>query len=102
MGCCGRNRQILKTENETATVRRPVRLPTTASNNLVAGTTQPSTAPPVFVAHSVRLLYLSTPPLMVRGAGTGRQYLFSRSQPEQAVDVRDFEGLLRTGRFRKA
>ena len=41
-------------------------------------------------------------PVMVRGPVTGRAYVFSAAQPEQPVDARDAEGLLRTGHFLRA
>ena len=40
--------------------------------------------------------------VMVRGPVTGRAYVFSAGEPDQPVDARDAEGLLRTGHFARA
>jgi hypothetical protein len=50
---------------------------------------------------TVNLRYLENSPILVRGPVTGRQYEFSGAKPQQLVDVRDADALLRTGFFRK-
>jgi hypothetical protein len=40
--------------------------------------------------------------VMVRGPVTGRAYVFSAGEPDQPVDPRDADGLLRTGHFLRA
>jgi hypothetical protein len=39
--------------------------------------------------------------IVVRGPATGRQYQFSGAHPDQSVDARDAEALLRTRFFRR-
>jgi hypothetical protein len=48
----------------------------------------------------VRLRYLQTRPLLVRGPVTGRVYQFSGAHPEAGVDCRDAASLLQTNLFR--
>lgn len=50
---------------------------------------------------AVSLEYLESSPIQVRGPATGRQYMFSGTQPVQPVDLRDADALLRTRFFRK-
>lgn len=51
---------------------------------------------------AVMLHYLERSPILVQGPVTGRPYEFSGARPDQSVDVRDAEALLRTRFFRKA
>jgi len=48
----------------------------------------------------VRLRYMETSPVMVRGAVSGRYYSFSGAQPDQVVSAEDAPQLLRTSFFR--
>jgi hypothetical protein len=50
----------------------------------------------------VTLHYLESSPIVARGPSTGRRYEFSKALPDQLVDSRDAEHLLRTGFFRRA
>jgi hypothetical protein len=49
----------------------------------------------------VRLRYLASAPIRVDGPVSGRAYSFSKEQPNQAVDARDAEPLLRTRFFQR-
>jgi len=53
------------------------------------------------LAASTKLRYTGVAPIRIRGPQTGRTYVFSRSEPEAAVDRRDVEGLIRIGLFRR-
>jgi hypothetical protein len=48
----------------------------------------------------VRLRYLESSPIMVRGAVSGRYYSFSGTHPDQVVSAEDAAPLLRTSFFR--
>lgn len=65
----------------------------------------PSFAPPAVAPTSfhniVRLRYLASAPIRVDGPVSGRAYSFSKEQPNQAVDARDAEPLLRTRFFQR-
>ncbi len=50
---------------------------------------------------ALSLHYMETSPILVRGTVTGRQYEFSGAHPDQSVDTRDAEALLRTRFFRR-
>lgn len=68
----------------------------------VGGQTQErmtATSPAAYTA--VMLHYLERSPILVQGPVTGRPYEFSGARPDQSVDVRDAEALLRTRFFRK-
>ncbi|MBL9126857.1 MAG: hypothetical protein JNL97_04385 [Verrucomicrobiales bacterium] len=43
--------------------------------------------------------YRARSPIAVAGPSTGRRYMFSAADPEQHVDRRDAEALLRTSFF---
>jgi hypothetical protein len=62
----------------------------------------PPTPPAPLPGAAVPLRYLESSPILVRGPVTGRQYQFSATYPQQLVDVRDAEGLVRTRFFRRA
>jgi len=49
----------------------------------------------------VTLQYLESSPIVVTGPASGRRYEFSGARPNQAVDARDVEALLRTRFFRR-
>jgi hypothetical protein len=51
--------------------------------------------------NEVALQYLQTTSILVKGPISGRQYTFSGQKPNQTVDARDVEPLLKTGFFRK-
>jgi hypothetical protein len=48
----------------------------------------------------LRVCFLGSGSLIVKGAYSGVSYLFSSKHPDQAVDARDAEVLTRTGLFR--
>lgn len=100
MACCGRKRQALSKSAELATSLMPQTL--TAINNPDVGREQPGNVTASSTQNSVLVRYLQSSPLYVRGAITGRQYLFSLSQPVLAVDARDVESFLKSRAFRKA
>ena len=86
MGCCGQGRAAL-------------------SRRLNISTTTPATVEvvepsPAGLNPPVRLQYLQTRPLLVRGPATGRVYQFSGAHPEAGVDGRDAAALLQTHLFR--
>ncbi|MBL9134901.1 MAG: hypothetical protein JNK85_03490 [Verrucomicrobiales bacterium] len=47
----------------------------------------------------VILHYTQETPVLVRGPVSGREYRFSRTDPDHAVDIRDSDALIRTGLF---
>ena len=51
--------------------------------------------------NEVTLQYLQTTSILVKGPISGRLYTFSGQTPNQSVDARDVESLLKTGFFRK-
>lgn len=98
MACCGeRPRGIGITSSSN---RAPSTQTEFATSELSAGghRTPSSTA---FSAVAVRVRYLETAPIVVRGAATGRRYQFSGIERVQRVDARDVEGLLRSTFFRR-
>lgn len=103
MACCGKKRQALNQalNNEAALATKPVLQPGSDNNNPAEQAVESTNKFTRFSA-TVRLLYLQGSTLVINGAATGRRYLFSRSQPIQAVEGRDVEGFLKTGLFRKA
>jgi hypothetical protein len=50
----------------------------------------------------VTLRFTQRNPVLVRGTATGLQYRFSATEPEQSVDRRDADTLLRSGLFVRA
>lgn len=100
MACCGRKRQALgKSAGLTTSLIPQTRI---AISNLDVGKEQPDNVTASSTQNSVLIRYLQSSPLYVRGAVTGRQYLFSLSQPVLAVDTRDVENFLKSRAFRMA
>jgi hypothetical protein len=124
--CCGQKRTELS-NSQSQSVARSV--PRTFSGNRPAPAvrTQPSAPPPppaVFThqpayilgqrippqtvprastqQHSIRMRYVETSPIRVRGLVSGTSYEFSGTAPIQEVDVRDAASLLNTRFFRHA
>ena len=113
--CCGQkrtelqNKQVQKTGrsvpqyvsgNSPPPMRTPSPLPP-ADNQI--RTSQPPAAAPVSMARSfVRVRFLESSPIQVRGLVSGLTYEFSGSQPVQQVDHRDAPSLLKTRFFRGA
>ncbi len=62
-----------------------------------AGSRVPPAAEP-----GLKLAYMQSSPIEVRGPATGRAYHFSENRREQLVDPRDAIGLLRTQLFRQS
>ena len=85
MGCCGQNRAALR--------RRLSVSPTTPPTVEVV-------EPPTEAGPPVRLHYLQSRAILVRGPATGRIYQFSAAHADGNVDGRDAALLLRTGLFR--
>ena len=82
----------------------PVTQPVANSSSFpnIGGHTQGRTMTTSSAAYAAVILhYLERSPILVRGSVTGRPYEFSGSRPDQSVDVRDAESLLRTRFFRK-
>lgn len=48
----------------------------------------------------LRVCFLGSGSLIVKGAHSGMSYLFSREDPEQEIDAKDAEVLTKTGLFR--
>lgn len=86
MGCCGQGRAAL---SRRLTGSKPT--PPTAE------VVEPPLADP---GSPVRLQFLQTRPVLVRGPVTGRVYQFSGAHPAACVDSRDAAPLLRTNLFR--
>ena len=78
MSCCGQKRQAWRNWN--------------AANAPVAP------APPV-LQNPIVVRYLGTSSLVVKGAATGRAYLFAGQDVGLTVDERDAPALISTGRF---
>ena len=110
--CCGQNRrqyQAGKTSSrinrQQAVTREPspvgssVPLPPQASASNPH--TQYSSTNAYTGSNDVMLQYLQTTSILVKGPISGRQYTFSSQTPNQPVDARDVESLLKTGFFRK-
>jgi hypothetical protein len=53
-------------------------------------------------ASSVKVRYLESSPVRVRGLVTGNSYLFSATEPAKEIDARDAVSLLNTRFFRRA
>ena len=81
MGCCGKSREAIRSHYVSET-------PETAS----AQTKLPGVA----------LRYLGRYAILVRGPRTGRACTFRPGEPDQLIDPRDAEVLVRTGLFRRA
>ena len=101
MACCGQLRSAFRLESAgTPTVpTSPSRTPPSPNPNAPP----PSTHRPVLNAGpttpGVILHYTQETPVLVRGPVSGREYRFSRSDPNHAVDARDADTLIRTGLF---
>ena len=87
MGCCGQNR---------AALRR--RLTVSPSNPPAVEVVEP----PASAGPPVRLHYVQSRAILVRGPVTGRIYQFSAAHADGNVDSRDAAPLLRTSLFRQA
>ena len=85
MGCCGQRRAALS--------RRLTVAPTTPPTVEVV-------EPPASAGLPVRLHYVQSRAILVRGPATGRIYQFSAAHADTNVDSRDAAPLLRTGLFR--
>ena len=53
-------------------------------------------------ASSIKVRYLESSPVRVRGLVTGSSYLFSATEPAKEIDARDAASLLNTRFFRRA
>jgi hypothetical protein len=53
-------------------------------------------------ASSIKVRYLESSPVRVRGLATGNSYHFSANDPAQEIDARDAASLLNTRFFRRA
>lgn len=98
MACCGQLRSAFRLESTPhPSASRPVPTPPPSPAS-ATGSAQDSGP----VGPATLLRYTKDTPILVRGPATGRQYRFSPSSPNQAVDLRDAEALLRTGLFTAA
>ena len=124
--CCGQKRTELRNSQPQSVARSA---PQTLSGNRQAQTvrTQPHAPPPPPAAvthqpayihgqrippqaampvstqqHSIRVRYVETSPIRVRGLVSGTSYEFSGTAPIQQVDARDASSLLNTRFFRRA
>lgn len=92
MACCGQSRSSFRLESVRVSTP-PTAPPTSAA---------PAQRPPLHTgpaSPSVILHYTQDTPVLVRGPVSGREYRFSRSDPNHAVDARDADALVRTGLF---
>lgn len=87
MGCCGQKRAALTRRLSGAS-------PSPTTLEVIEPPSADATPP-------VRLHYLQSRPLLVRGPVTGRVYQFSGAHPDANVDSRDAGALLRTHLFRQ-
>ena len=99
MACCGETRRGIGITTATANRASSTQTGTATSELSAAGHLTPSST--AFSAVTVRVRYLETAPIVVRGAATGRRYQFSGIERVQKVDARDVEGLLRSTFFRR-
>jgi len=100
--CCGQKRATLTQENFKRTPPASVQTPAPVAAQPIPNA-QRATAPQPHVSwSSVRLRYLQTSPIRVRGSVTGTHYEFSAANPVAAVDARDAESLVGTRFFAKA
>lgn len=115
--CCGQSRrqyQAGKTSsriNQQRTVARKPAPPAMGSSSAPYSQNLSSTAHNYNSQHNltnahtgsneVMLHYLQTTSILVNGSVSGRHYKFSGEAPNQPVDARDIESLLKTGFFRK-
>ena len=81
MSCCGDNREKTRTSIYTNAASRSAR-----------------PAPP---SDAVKLRYVGSSAILVRGPVSGAGYAFSSGGPAVPVDPRDMEPLLRTFLFRR-
>jgi len=93
MACCGQHRNaprdtFIRRAQEPALRLKPE---ATASGASAGGVAMGGAV--------VRLRYMETSPIMVRGAASGRYYSFSGAQPDQVVSAEDAPHLLRTSFF---
>lgn len=104
MGCCGDKRTTLMSTPAPAARPAPAQPVPVARQPAGNGGHSPQqegfdSSP---VNSGVVLRYLENSPILVRGPVSGRQYQFSGSHPDQVVDARDVESLLRTRFFRRS
>jgi hypothetical protein len=113
MGCCGQKRAALRSAPPPAVITsatpysshaQPVssKVPVPGDRPVTPASAREAVSSGVPPYLSVRLRYLESSPILVRGPETGRQYQFSATEPLQTVDPRDAPALLRTGFFRQA
>lgn len=104
MGCCGDKRTTLMSTPAPATRPAPTQPVPVARQLAVNGghSPQQSVTGASPVNTGVVLRYLENSPILVRGPVSGHQYQFSGSHPDQIVDARDVESLLRTRFFRRS
>jgi len=95
MACCGQGRAALS-PTPAVTLHLPAAEP-------AAGADVPAAAPRRAAREltSVRIRYTRERPVRVSGPASGRGYEFSGAAAVQSVDVRDAEGLVGTGLFRR-
>jgi hypothetical protein len=105
--CCGQKRTELRNSEARDPTRGAKQIP---SGNRRTPVLQPQPAPAgsfpprieITPLPKIRLLYLQTSPIRVRGLISGVCYEFSSSSPVQDVDARDSSSLLHTRFFRRA
>jgi hypothetical protein len=101
MACCGQKRTDFRNNPSTAKSEQTVIKPGVNNWNNNGKAVQQTPVVQASAYSTVNLRYLENSPILVRGPVTGRQYEFSGAKPQQPVDVRDADALLRTGFFRK-
>lgn len=98
--CCGQKRSELSRAPErmaAPTARQNEHRQTMPSEHPVGA--NPAPAQPSYGMAALR--YLEKSPIRVRGPVSGREYVFSASNPVHPVDVRDVTALLATRFFRR-
>ena len=99
MGCCGQKR------DKASTLRTGSQAGIEASRHWSAPSASPAagySADRHGAGSTERIQYVEAVPVVVQGAASGRQYVFSSADSVQLVDRRDAEALLRTRYFRRA
>jgi hypothetical protein len=92
MGCCGKARANLGISRAAA-----------AANTAVQGSARTVSSYPLATGTApLRLRYIGTPGVVVRGPATGKPYTFTTAEPTHVIDPKDAAVLLRTQYFRPA
>jgi hypothetical protein len=95
MGCCG-SRQIITASGTALSLRTHSAYPALNEPAALATRLTASAA-----AGRVTVRYCGNSTILVRGPVTGQTYRFSAAEPNQDVDARDVESLVRAALFQR-